>query len=218
MPPHAAHRGHARTTAGAPAPADYNQQLFGYLQAWRQYLEQTASARPGASPTVPPSWSYPTTPTGDGSPDEERPTGGPRVPIPPLSDSGGRLHRDSLYAADQNSNSPWPPHNVALGPASEVGSQVPDDLAVAVPRDVVDLPPAANFGHRAEPPVRPPRWPVGRRNSRSPNFEGGNQYQGLGGVGGGGESVHRTDAAEQAAAVPPSALPRPVIRSLYRLQ
>ena len=31
-------------TLGPPAPADYTQQLFGYLQAWRQYLEQMADA------------------------------------------------------------------------------------------------------------------------------------------------------------------------------
>ena len=31
-------------TLGPPAPADYTQQLFNYLQAWRQYLEQMADA------------------------------------------------------------------------------------------------------------------------------------------------------------------------------
>jgi hypothetical protein len=29
-----------------PSPADYTQQLFGYLQAWRQYLEQATGATP----------------------------------------------------------------------------------------------------------------------------------------------------------------------------
>ncbi|WP_237071999.1 hypothetical protein, partial [Mycobacterium avium] len=40
----------------APAPADYTQQLFGYLQAWRQYLEQMAGASSGSAqqPTAPP--------------------------------------------------------------------------------------------------------------------------------------------------------------------
>jgi hypothetical protein len=33
---------------GPPAPADYTQQLFGYLQAWRQYLEQMTGATPGS--------------------------------------------------------------------------------------------------------------------------------------------------------------------------
>lgn len=33
-----------------PAPADYTQQLFSYLQAWRQYLEQMTGAKPGAPP------------------------------------------------------------------------------------------------------------------------------------------------------------------------
>ncbi len=117
-----------------PAAADYNTQLFGYLQAWRQYLEHTASARPAASSAVkPPSWSYPTAP---GSPEQERPTGGPRMPIPPSSDTGGRLRSDSLYAAEHSSNSPWPPRKIDLRPASEVGSQVPDDLGAAVPADL----------------------------------------------------------------------------------
>ncbi|MGO9153217.1 MAG: hypothetical protein ACLP9N_08795 [Mycobacterium sp.] len=40
------------TTMGPPAPADYTQQLFGYLQAWRQYLEQMTGACPG-SPQAP---------------------------------------------------------------------------------------------------------------------------------------------------------------------
>jgi hypothetical protein len=37
------------TTLGPPAPADYTQQLFSYLQAWRQYLEQMADAS-GSAP------------------------------------------------------------------------------------------------------------------------------------------------------------------------
>ena len=37
-------------TLGPPAPADYTQQLFNYLQAWRQYLEQmTGTAGPTPS-------------------------------------------------------------------------------------------------------------------------------------------------------------------------
>jgi hypothetical protein len=200
----------------APAPADYNQQLFGYLQAWRQYLEQTTSARPGARPTVqPPSWSYPTTPTAAGSPDEERPTGAPRVPIPPPSDTGGRLHRDSLYAAEQSSNSPWPPRKVNLHPASEVGGQVPDDLAAAMPVDRL-------AGGESRTPRRASRQAAemarGPQELRSPFFEGGNQLSDLGLEGRVRESVRRTDTAEQAAAVRPSAVPRPAVRSLYRLQ
>jgi hypothetical protein len=40
----------ASATPRPPAPGDYAQQLFGYLQAWRQYLEQMAGAGPGSSP------------------------------------------------------------------------------------------------------------------------------------------------------------------------
>jgi hypothetical protein len=35
-------------TAEPPAPADYTQQLFGYLQAWREYLEQATGTCPGS--------------------------------------------------------------------------------------------------------------------------------------------------------------------------
>jgi hypothetical protein len=44
----------APTTLGPPAPADYTQQLFGYLQAWRQYLEQMTggSSGPPKAPTA----------------------------------------------------------------------------------------------------------------------------------------------------------------------
>lgn len=37
----------------APTAPDYAQQLFSYLQAWRQYLEQAASPSPATSPTSP---------------------------------------------------------------------------------------------------------------------------------------------------------------------
>ncbi len=51
-----------------PAPGDYSEQLFGYLQAWRQYLEQAAGTRPAPCPAYPPAG--PSTPPGgdDGGP------------------------------------------------------------------------------------------------------------------------------------------------------
>ncbi len=48
--------------AGVSPPTDYTQQLFSYLQAWREYLEQAIGAVPGTTtqqPTGPPP---PTTP------------------------------------------------------------------------------------------------------------------------------------------------------------
>ncbi len=38
------------STPGASPPTDYTQQLFGYLQAWRQHLEQAIGAAPGTTP------------------------------------------------------------------------------------------------------------------------------------------------------------------------
>lgn len=35
------------TPPGSSPPTDYSQQLFGYLQAWRQYLEQAIGTAPG---------------------------------------------------------------------------------------------------------------------------------------------------------------------------
>jgi hypothetical protein len=60
------------TPAAPPAPADYTQQLFGYLQAWRQYLEQMPGACPGS----------PQAPTGENHPadDNGKKSDAPRPP------------------------------------------------------------------------------------------------------------------------------------------
>jgi hypothetical protein len=50
---------------GVSPPTDYTQQLFGYLQAWRQYLEQAINAPPGTP--AQPTGSQPTTPQPTGS-------------------------------------------------------------------------------------------------------------------------------------------------------
>jgi hypothetical protein len=45
---------------GSSPPADYSQQLFGYLQAWRQYLEHATSNASGSiQPLQPPMGAYP---------------------------------------------------------------------------------------------------------------------------------------------------------------
>jgi hypothetical protein len=65
-----------------PSPTDYTQQLFGYLQAWRQYLEQASdTAAPSPSPphpgtsnsqsSVQPPSTEPTQPTGQSAPAEQ---------------------------------------------------------------------------------------------------------------------------------------------------
>jgi hypothetical protein len=63
---------------GASPPTDYTQQLFGYLQAWRQYLEQAIAAAPaqGASTITQPTAGQPSgsQPTGSQS-SGSQPTG-----------------------------------------------------------------------------------------------------------------------------------------------
>ncbi|MBN3453181.1 NAD(P)-binding protein [Mycobacterium sp. DSM 3803] len=86
----------------APAPADYTQQLFGYLQAWRQYLEQ-AAGRPGGAASGPspqqPAQQTPTTPTPG------------QVPSGQSSDSSG----------------PKPPEYKSYAPANLFGGQLPGE-------------------------------------------------------------------------------------------
>jgi hypothetical protein len=93
-----------------PAPADYTQQLFSYLQAWRQYLEQMAGARPGpgqastAQPTAQPGNAPEEYPADDGG--RARPARPPDSPIPPGDDTGSKTIPES-YA--RTGNPTWPP-------------------------------------------------------------------------------------------------------------
>jgi hypothetical protein len=81
---------------GASPPTDYTQQLFGYLQAWRQYLEQSIGAAPGTT-TQQPTGSQPTTtqPTGSQSPGSQSSSSKSSVSQPPVvvppRDPYGRL-------------------------------------------------------------------------------------------------------------------------------
>lgn len=115
-----------------PSPTDYAQQLFGYLQAWRQYLErvpgattvppQPAAAYPTTSPSSTPSFGSPqgyAAPDGGGG--QPTPVGGSgeqTVP-PPRGESLARTTR-------KQSTTKWPPE--VLMPATEAGSQVPTSL------------------------------------------------------------------------------------------
>lgn len=100
-----------------PAPADYTQQLFSYLQAWRHYLEQAA----GATPTQPSGPRQPgDVPPNDGG--KARPQRPPNVPIPPGSETGskGMPQGDD----DKSSASTWPPPEMRLAPETFTLSQV----------------------------------------------------------------------------------------------
>lgn len=100
------------TAAGSPAPpapADYTQQLFGYLQAWRRYLEQAT----GASPAWPQAWAPPpptAVPTEDGRNNgPNRPPNGPNPPEDPGGSTG-------VPQSDDNGRSDALPPRVIVRP------------------------------------------------------------------------------------------------------
>jgi hypothetical protein len=100
-----------------PAPADYTQQLFSYLQAWRQYLEQATGAMP--APTQASTAQQPTAvPANDGG------KTGPRRPdvlIPPNDPTGSK----GMPQSDEGKKSDpkWPPL-VYRPPSSYSQSQI----------------------------------------------------------------------------------------------
>ncbi|MCW2515970.1 MAG: hypothetical protein JWR11_5012 [Mycobacterium sp.] len=94
--------------------ADYTQQLFGQLQAWRQHLEQSAATPPPAPDTSPgrPHRPAPVNP--------DRGEGAGRSPYP--APSGGYANQPG------GSESTWPPKNLAVRPLTESGTQWPVDF------------------------------------------------------------------------------------------
>lgn len=132
-------------TAGSPAPpapADYTQQLFGYLQAWRQYLEQATGASPAwpqASTARPP-----TAGPGDGgNSGPNRPPTGPTPPGYP-SWSTGVPQSDDTRKSDA-----IPPKLIDRSPV------IPGQSQIAAPQ--VDLPatPFDRPGERISSPGMP---------------------------------------------------------------
>ena len=125
-----------------PSPADYTQHLFGYLQAWRQYLEQVTGAAPGLlqPPSPQPPTSQPSPPPSDdrgGDEDagesgrgEQKAQRRRREPVRGDHDWGGRtsLHSDNIDSRSDNGSSIVPPENEVVKPVSERGSQVPGSL------------------------------------------------------------------------------------------
>jgi hypothetical protein len=134
-----------------PAPADYTQQLFGYLQAWRQYLEQMTGARPGSpqASTAHPANAAPNPPAHHSG--IARPARPPDVPIPPGDDTGSDKAKSSKAT--------WP--RMELAPDSYISSQVtgsgfapagPFDRGLGGPQ--VLSPPDYDFGYRFDPSLR----------------------------------------------------------------
>nr|WP_237159168.1 hypothetical protein [Mycolicibacterium rhodesiae] len=110
----------------APSGPDYAQQLFGYLQAWRQYLEQMAPTPPAPAQASPAAPLF-------GGPVQAAPHphhgGGPDVPTKP-DDNGSK----SNVLKDQNSG-PTPPPEVVVGPALRNSTQLPESqrLEILIP-------------------------------------------------------------------------------------
>lgn len=122
MPPMPPFTAPMPTAPPPPMPADYTQQLFGYLQAWRQYLEQATGARPaeaqraGAQPT---DMQASDTPGAGGSAQTARPEGSPTVTVRPDNPIGGRATETS----PGNSPTPDLPPKVVLNRPNEGGTQ-----------------------------------------------------------------------------------------------
>ncbi|MDR3658468.1 MAG: hypothetical protein P4L48_23300 [Mycobacterium sp.] len=191
-----------------PAPADYTQQLFSYLQAWRQYLEQMVGARPGS-----PQASNPQQPTAQPANDVStaRPPSAPDGPIPPGNDTAGKAIPKSDVGKGANSN--WPV--VELPPESYYKTEFA----------ARGINPTSPFDHGPEQPhvLSPPDYafgyepggPRGRRVAAGPTVSSA-----LPGV-----SVHTWEApAEHPLAssfrsvverVEPNASPQPEPRSLF---
>jgi hypothetical protein len=113
----------APTAPVAPAqlPADYAQQLFGYLQGWRQQLEQLT----GTGPAYPPAGSD-TAPPG-------------RRPLPPDPPDAGKSSipadgTGSLYPRPNATPSVDPHKLAAVAPVIGSGSQMPGVVAVDGPQ------------------------------------------------------------------------------------
>jgi hypothetical protein len=104
-----------------PAPADYTQQLFAYLQAWRQYLEQMTGVRTGSpqASTAQPANAWDDYAEYGG---EARPVSPPGEPTSSGDDGSGSTPGSDVI---KGSNPTLPPHLVPLAPHSDVGGEAP---------------------------------------------------------------------------------------------
>lgn len=122
MPPMPPGMGLGFGGGGMNPPTDYAQQLFGYLQSWRHYLEQAVS---NASGTI-----QPLQPTGSAAtpshPTAPHPAGSPAAaPQPTESGSSGSKSDGSSGSQASGSQSSFPPKNetpVVLRPRDPFGT------------------------------------------------------------------------------------------------
>ncbi|WP_286174891.1 hypothetical protein [Mycobacterium sp. DL99] len=152
----------------AQMPADYAQQLFGYLQGWRQQLEQMT----GAPPTPPSSYG-----NDGGSPG--------RRPLPPDAPDVGRTSppADGSLYPKQGTTAPVEPPKYAMAPANPGGSLMPGEqlqrdslrqAAVVARGPQIGMAPVAELGRVRQRDVTGPRVtsaPVGRTVAANPAIQ-----------------------------------------------
>ncbi|MEO3760792.1 FAD-dependent oxidoreductase [Mycobacterium sp. B14F4] len=168
------------TPPGTSPPADYAQQLFTYLQTWRQHLEQAAGAAQGAAPGQD---GYPSSPTqasgtGSGSPKPDPVLiDAPEDDFATRMDTGsGSTARDMLLREpERRYGSADQPSGTAFG--AKLG-RVPDDtMPPGIPRSLLsDRGPGTAGGmqtgqdsRRNAPEPTSTWWEAGR--GRSPGAE-----------------------------------------------
>jgi hypothetical protein len=171
-----------------PAPADYAQQLFSYLQAWRHYLEQMAGATPASA--QPPSAhqggnQYPPSPPGNPPLLDKPPVYGaesaePSSVVGPVSNANLSLPPNdegvtaSLYGGKRpaDGSGTWPPNkSVLVRPATEDGTMAPSNYGNKIdPGGAVETPIGPVTDSRASHVLRPPVYDWG--NQWGPGLRG----------------------------------------------
>lgn len=148
-----------------PGPGDYTQELFGYLQAWRQQLEQMTNGRPAM---VRP----PTPQSSNASAGKPVTHSGQVVPVPATDvinnpdNPGGPMAEEIVIEIPNQSNLTWPPlEHVAhpnqggsqgplsarVGPGRQFNRGRDEDSAVRLPQN--------QFGNQIDRFRRPPDTP-----------------------------------------------------------
>jgi hypothetical protein len=133
MPPPAASAPPGRPAP--PVPGDYTQQLFGYLQAWRQYLEQMAGTGAQA-PQAPQS----STGATDNRPGNDGGTG-PLGNAPGGGNGPGSGNAPRSGATRGSDATPPPPLVLNLPPSNAGGTQLTGTTPGQTIPSLVDLPP-----------------------------------------------------------------------------
>ena len=113
-----------------PAPSDYTQQLFGYLQAWRQQLEQVTGGQPGvAQPAISQPAGAPQGVPTYANNSQTHPVRPPNVITPPPDPGGSKGTLGAAEVTREGATSPWPPTYEAV--RSLFGSMVPAEVALS---------------------------------------------------------------------------------------